>query len=310
MILAFTPNPAFDETYIAPRLQLDASHRVSLQHRQAGGKGVNVAKVLHSQGIPVRALCPLGGDTGELFATQLRGENVQLVQVPVSAATRRSMAFHDAQANITSVFNESGQPLSAAEWQGVEEEFARLLPEAQAVVVCGSWPTGTDFSRMQSLVNRATSQGIWTLVDTSGPNLLRAAECAAVLKPNEHELREATGCSTLAQGARLLLERGAAEVFVSAGAAGIYHFTKNNERIAHAKLARTLQGNPTGAGDSAVAALAAGIVRGLDREQTLRLAVAWSAATVLMPMAGKLSPEHLGLLNESEYRLVDSAHMI
>ncbi|XQN49525.1 1-phosphofructokinase, partial [Glutamicibacter creatinolyticus] len=39
----------------------------------------------------------------------------------------------------------------------------------------------------------------------SGEALLQAARAGAVLKPNEHELREATGCSSLFQGARQLL---------------------------------------------------------------------------------------------------------
>lgn len=47
-----------------------------------------------------------------------------------------------------------------------------------------------------------------------------------------------------------------------------------------------VKGNPTGAGDSAVAGLLSGLVEGLDWPDRLRRAVALSTATVLSPTAG------------------------
>lgn len=49
-------------------------------------------------------------------------------------------------------------------------------------------------------------------------------------------------------------------------------------------------GNPTGAGDAAVAALAAGLVDQLPWPERLREAVAASAAAVLHPVAGGFDP--------------------
>ncbi|CAM5737049.1 1-phosphofructokinase family hexose kinase OS=Streptomyces tendae OX=1932 GN=GUR47_26475 PE=3 SV=1 [Streptomyces tendae] len=48
-----------------------------------------------------------------------------------------------------------------------------------------------------------------------------------------------------------------------------------------------VRGNPTGAGDSAVAGLLSGLVEHLPWPQTLARAVALSAATVLAPVAGE-----------------------
>ncbi len=47
-----------------------------------------------------------------------------------------------------------------------------------------------------------------------------------------------------------------------------------------------VRGNPTGAGDSAVAGLLSGLVEGLDWPGRLTRAVALSAATVAAPTAG------------------------
>jgi tagatose 6-phosphate kinase len=48
-----------------------------------------------------------------------------------------------------------------------------------------------------------------------------------------------------------------------------------------------VRGNPTGAGDSAVAGLLSGLVEGLDWPERLRRAAALSAATVPAPTAGE-----------------------
>lgn len=310
MILSFTPNPAMDETYLTPNLKLDSSHRVTLQHRQAGGKGINVAKVLHSQGIDVEVICPLGGSLGEQFAVELGQQGIAINPVRTSVPTRRSMAFHDAESDMTSIFNETGTALATAEWSRIEDEFQALLSTASAVAICGSWPPGTPKETISRLIGHATGQGLWTVVDTSGQNLLLAAKCGAVLKPNDHELREATGCASIGGGARELLRLGAPEVYVSAGAQGLYHFTRETPLVAHAKLNRTLSGNPTGAGDSAVAAIASGFVQLLNREAILRRAVAWSAATVLMPTAGSLSPQHIELARDTNYRIIPANEQI
>ena len=304
MILTLTPNPAIDETYSAPAVAVDASHRVVRSHSQAGGKGLNVARVLHSQDAAVHALFPAGGATGLELTAELSAAGIAFTAVPVAGATRRSMAFVDARADTTTIFNEAGSALDAAEWESLTESYLELLEHARAVAICGSWPPGTERETLRTLIRAAVQREIYTVVDTSGPLLLDAAACGAVLKPNDHELLAATGAGSLSEGAARLLERGAAEIYLSAGANGLYHFTGETPLVAHARLPRKLAGNPTGAGDSAVAALLSSSVASLDREATLRRAVAWSASTVLMPTAGALSPEHEALLADVIYRIL------
>lgn len=310
MILAFTPNPAVDETYTAPGAAIDSSHRVTLRHRQAGGKGLNVARVLHSQGFAVRALFPSGGSSGADFIAELQLAQIPFTAVPVAPATRRSMSFYDPEANTTSIFNEAGYPLGAEDWMRVGAAFAEGVETAQAVAICGSWPAETDQELIRGFIARATQKDLFTLVDTSGPLLLEAAASGAVLKPNEHEILAATGAASLLEAANDLLRRGASEVYLSAGERGLYHFTSETPLVAHARLGRVLVGNPTGAGDSAVAAILASHSLSSTREQTLRRAVSWSASTVLMPTAGVLSPEQEALNNEVHYRILPEGEEI
>jgi fructose-1-phosphate kinase PfkB-like protein len=132
--------------------------------------------------------------------------------------------------------------------------------------------------------------GVPVIADTSGPALLRAADAGAdVLKPNAAELIEATGITDPVEGARSLIARGAELVLLSLGADGMLAVTASD--LVHARLDERLAGNPTGAGDAGVAACAVLYAAGeRDPEQILRRATAWSAAAVLTPLAGDISP--------------------
>ncbi|MFD2355871.1 PfkB family carbohydrate kinase [Nonomuraea ferruginea] len=50
MILTVTLNAALDVTYETPQISWDGVNRVAAVHRRAGGKGVNVARVLAALG--------------------------------------------------------------------------------------------------------------------------------------------------------------------------------------------------------------------------------------------------------------------
>src|SRR5699024_10184550 len=144
-----------------------------------------------------------------------------------------------------------------------------------------------------------------TIVDTSGPGLLEAAQAGAhVLKPNAQELREATGHHCPLEGAAELLSLGAEVIFVSQGEDGL--LVVSAEGSLHARLPHPLHGNPTGAGDAVVAAIAASIhdagPRTWDVRETLRRAVAWSAAAVLMPQAGEIAAEHKKFYQDVQIR--------
>jgi tagatose 6-phosphate kinase len=64
MIVAVCLNPAIDITYTVAQLRPGTSHRVLEVRRRAGGKGVNVAAILHQQGVDAVVTGPRGGSTG------------------------------------------------------------------------------------------------------------------------------------------------------------------------------------------------------------------------------------------------------
>ena len=294
-ILTVTANPALDLTYAIPRLTPGESHRVASPLLRAGGKGINVARVVHQTGRPAFAVAPVGGAAGTEFRAELAASGVPHALTRVAATTRRSMAFGDGAAGETSIFNEAGGPLTPAEWEDLFRLVDAHLAGAAVLVGAGSLPDGAAPHFYADLVLRARAHGVPSIIDTSGGALLVAAGAGAdVVKPNHHELLDATGAPTIDAGARMLLDRGARTVVVSCGEQGMYLY-RLNEPPLQATLPR-FDGNPTGAGDAAVAAIAVALAEGITSGETLlRRATAWSAAAVLMPAAGELDASYRAL---------------
>lgn len=299
MILTITPNPALDVTYALDSLELGASHRVRQPVTKAGGKGINVASVAHAQGSEVHVITTGGGAAGDLLASDLTTRGLPATITQLSAETRRSTAIVTSNGEAT-LLNEIGRSLTPDELQALAVSVREHAGQARVVVLSGSLPPSQETDIVATLLDAAGD--VPTIVDTSGSGLLAAAEAGAtLLKPNQAELAAATGISDPELGARHLLERGAQFVVVSLGAEGMFIVQANTDAVLHARIATPLIGNPTGAGDAAVAAIA----QVVDREgaptpehlpDMLRRAVAWSAAAVLCPQAGDISPRHRELL--------------
>ncbi|KJL25214.1 Tagatose-6-phosphate kinase [Microbacterium oxydans] len=290
MILTVTANPALDLTWRVDRLVEGGTHRAEAGAARAGGKGLNVARVAHTEGAAVLAVTTVGGRVGEEFAEELRASGVPHALVPVSAQTRRSIAVVDETLGDTTIINERGVNPTDVEWAALLAEVVERLAGARVLVVSGSVPPGAPESLIPMLIAVGRDAGVPVIVDTSGPALLLAADAGAtVLKPNAAELVEATGNADPVDGARSLIARGAELVLLSLGAEGMLAVTATE--LVHARLDEPLSGNPTGAGDAGVAACAVLYAAGVrDPEQILRRATAWSAAAVLSPLAGDISP--------------------
>lgn len=302
MILTVTLNAALDVTYDVDALVPHGSHRVRRVRERAGGKGVNVASVLHAMGHRVVATGLAGGGTGRQLRDDLRRRGIDHDFVAVAGESRRTVTVVDAASGDATIFNEPGPEVSGVEWRHalgvVEELVVRRRPAV--VVLAGSLPRGLDGTAYGELVEAVRRRGARTVLDADGPTLLAAVAARPdVVKPNLAELLAATGCGDLASGAARLHELGAGTVVVSAGPDGVTAVSPTGATTT-VRPPEALAGNPTGAGDAMVAALAAGLADGLgaddDWREVLADAVAWSAAAVLQPLAGAVDPDDVARL--------------
>lgn len=293
MILTVTLNAALDVTYRVDALVPDASHRVRSVHQRAGGKGINVARVLHGQGRPVTCLGFLGGSAGASIAMDLDGAGIPAAMTTIAGESRRTVSVVSAATGGSTLFNEPGPRVTDDEWRGLLAQCARSLAAASVMVISGSLPPGTPPDAYGQLARAAHVAGVRVIVDADGGALARSLDAAPdVVKPNAAELRAATGLDDASAAMRSLLDAGAGAVVATFGAQGIRALAM--EGAWSAGLARpVVVVNPTGAGDAVAAALAAGLEDGRDWASMLGDAVAWSAAAVATPLAGDLDAKAL-----------------
>ncbi len=307
MILTVTLNTALDLTYRVPRLDVHGSHQVREVTERPGGKGLNVARVLAALGHETVATGFAGGLTGgELRALLAQQPGITDALVPIEGNTRRTVGVVDESSGDATQLNEPGPHISPGEWAAFLDTYANLLrgegtavdtdagaapgTRVAAVALCGSLPPGVPVGAYAQLIREAHAADVPVVLDTSGEPLRRGlAARPDLVKPNAGELAGITGTTEPLRAARAAQRRGAHSVAVSMGSEGMLLVTP--EGTWQAAPPAPIAGNPTGAGDSAVAGLLSGMVEGLPWPDRLARAVALSAATVRAPTAGEFDEE-------------------
>ncbi|WP_329218493.1 1-phosphofructokinase family hexose kinase [Streptomyces sp. NBC_01485] len=287
MILTVTLNTALHVTYRVPALRPHTSHRVTDVRERAGGKGLNVARVLAALGHEVTVTGFVGGATGRVVQEQLAPvAGIVDALVPVAGATRRTVAVVDARTGDTTRLDEPGPVVVPAEWSAFQEVYGELVAGADAVALCGSLPPGVTVGAYAGLIRTARAAGVPVLLDTSGEPLRRGVAARPdIVKPNAEELAELTGSHDPLRATQDARRRGARSVVTSLGAEGLIAATPEGRW--RATPPARIPGNPTGAGDSASAGLLSGLVDQLPWPERLSRAVALSAATVRAATAGE-----------------------
>lgn len=284
MILTVTLNLALDVTYHVAGFEPGSATRVEDVARRAGGKGVNVARVLHQLGHQVVVFGMAGGFTGHAATAELKSAGLRHELVEIASESRLTVAVVDREGSATT-FNEPGPQVTAAEWDAARSRLTDLIASSSAVVLSGSLPPGIPANAYAQLIEAATHAGVPALLDSAGDALrLGVAAHPEIVKINASELSGVIGEDEVAAGAAALQRAGARAVVVTEGPAGLTCFT--GEDVWRAAPPEALTGNPTGAGDAASAALVVGMLNAVPWPKRLADAVALSAAAVCAPLAG------------------------
>jgi 1-phosphofructokinase len=290
VIVTVTANPSLDRTVQVRKLVRGGLNRASSIRVDPGGKGINVARALVSNGTPVRAVVAAGGVEGEQLVAMLAGFDIDVVRVPAVGPVRINMSVVEPDATVTK-FNEPGPWLDAREASALLETVLRQAEGACWVVIAGSLPPGVKETYYADIVRRVARHDVPVVVDTSGPALREAVAAGpALVKPNVEELEEAAEhrvevVADVVSAAHGLLAKGAGSVLASLGRDGAV--LVNGKGCWHAEAPATSQ-NSVGAGD---ALLAGFLSRGGKGPQALATGVAWGAAAAALPGSAMPRPQ-------------------
>lgn len=295
MITTVTLNAAIDKTYEMASFHIHQVNRTKTAFSEPGGKGINVAKVLHALNVPVTASGIVGGFNGKQICMLLDEIGLQHDFVHIQDESRLCLNIIEPAGEQTEIL-ESGPGVSRTDWEALKEKFLQLITNSETVVLSGSLPMGLPKGAYGELIKMARLK-TRVILDTSGPALEEAlAAKPFMIKPNEQEFEDILGRSVSdeAEMAKILNEwktYGIPVVVVTLGDRGAMVLA--NGEIYKVTAPTISAVNPVGSGDAFTAGMASGFEKGWPIEETLKLAAATGAANALEAKAGVIDLKKL-----------------
>lgn len=288
LVVTLTLNPALDLTTSVDCIVPFQKLRCGPMRRDAGGGGINVARVLQRWGGSVLAIHTAGGATGEKLKRLIAQEGLRCEVLPLVADTREDFTVYETQTGRQFRFIEPGAALLAEDVDRCEAALAAIRPAPAYVVASGSLPPGSPTDAYARCVASARAVGARAVLDASGPALARALEQGVFLvKPNQRELTELfdrkleTRTEQVA-ACRDLVRSGRAEIVaLTLAEQGALAVTRTGSWYAAAPAVRAV--STVGAGDSFLGTMLWRLLCGDEVQQALRYGVAAGSASLLAP---------------------------
>ena len=193
MITTVTMNASLDKLYRIERLRDGTVMRVSEVSNTAGGKGLNVAKMLARLGCPVAVSGLLGDANCEPFERMLHDFGIENRFVRVHGETRRNLMLLGTDGVERKINFPAFPDLEYADY--LLRQIALLaVKRTDAVVISGSLPQRFPAHAVADLMRELRGLGKDIVLDTSGEALVLAAAAGPVLvKPNRREASQLLG---------------------------------------------------------------------------------------------------------------------
>jgi len=272
-------------------------------HIHTGGQGVWQARMLLRFDVSVTLCCVLTGETGTVARHLLEDEGITVAAVTRDG--RGSAYLHDRRGGErVEIAEEEGDPLGRHE---LDEVYSLMIREGLASkLVILSGPTGDDalpadtYRRLAADLREA---GATVIVDLAGERLAAAVDGGVdVLKLSDEELEEdgladSDDDGPVIAAMRALRERGARTVIVTRAhdplllldEEGVLEITPPSLEVADTR----------GAGDSLVAGVVAGLVRGESVREAITLGAAAGALNVTRHGLGTGDPDAIAQLRKT-----------
>jgi fructose-1-phosphate kinase PfkB-like protein len=205
----------------------------------AGGKGINVARVLRALGDRAPLLIPIGVDDAPRYESLLAAEGAEITAVEVPGGVRVASIYLEEAVDRITVVNDAGWPMTGADWDRVRATARGLISPGDVVLCMGSFPLDLPVGSLGALIDDVHAAGARILVDTAPQWLPEAvAHGADVVTPNldeaeatiaeagsdvmaSHTLSPDTVRPRAEEAARVLCAQGARIALVTAGSAGV-----------------------------------------------------------------------------------------
>lgn len=286
-ILTLTVNPAVDRIVTVDRLVFEDRAYIESMTEAAGGRGINVSRVLNGFGAKTTAITTSGREVGRTFEEKLKEDKFDKEIVKIRSNIRLNIAISDHQ-GLSVKLNERGPKLSKLEQDRISRAVEDLLPNASWLMLCGSVPPGVDSRFYTRLIERAAQHRVETLLDTDGDALLHGLEAQpTIVKPNQSEAERLLNSPLITRSAQIeavqrIRALGPKSVVLSLGSRGVIAAT-SSEGVLEVVPPQIHSLCPIGAGDAMSAAIVWALNKGESFGDALRWGVAAGTASSKLP---------------------------
>lgn len=287
LLLTVTMNPALDKTVSVDGFELGSTNRIRSMRLDAGGKGINVAKVLKGFDTNVSAFGLQAGSMGKAMRQKLTALGIPHRFLEAEGETRTNLKIVDERSQVTTELNEPGFRVTPELLEELVGEYRQALDDAAVVVLSGSLPPGAPADFYRTLIQIAKEKQVPAILDADGMALAHGVKASPyAIKPNLRELERLTGLALksdedILAAARQLISEGTQLVLVSMGGEGSLLVSKG--LAIRAKPFPIKPQSTVGAGDSMVAALAYSLLNEQPPETIARLTSAAGTITATKP---------------------------
>lgn len=296
-------NPSVDISYHLAEFTLNNVNRVTNVGKTAGGKGLNVARVIHLLETPVIATGILGGTLGNFIENQLDRDGIDHDFLKTNQESRNCIAILHG-GNQTEIL-EAGPQFSENEKNRFITHFKNLLKKGTLITISGSLPRGLDASVYVEMIRLANQEQIPVLLDCSGKIMEKVLQDSDgtpyLIKPNMDELNQLLQKNIDAEDLKGLrtallnpLFDGIEWVVVSLGSKGA--FIKHRHEYFQVKIPSVFVVNPVGSGDSTIAGLAVAISKGKSPEEIMKTAMTTGILNALEKQTGFIDKDKFDLI--------------
>ncbi|EOD3706856.1 TPA: 1-phosphofructokinase [Staphylococcus aureus] len=279
MIYTVTFNPSIDYVIFTNDFKIDGLNRATATYKFAGGKGINVSRVLKTLDVESTALGFAGGFPGKFIADTLNNSAIQSNFIEVDEDTRINVKLKTGQ---ETEINAPGPHITSAQFEQLLQQIKNTTSE-DIVIVAGSVPSSIPSDAYAQIAQITAQTGAKLVVDAEKELAESVLSYHPLfIKPNKDELEVMFNTTVnsdedVIKYGRLLVDKGAQSVIVSLGGDGAIYVDKEISIKAVNPQGKVV--NTVGSGDSTVAGMVAGIASGLTIEKAFQQAVACGTAT-------------------------------
>lgn len=276
MILIVTLNPLLERRFYFDTINLREVNRNSATKISAGGKGINISRQLKKFNVKSFNYFISGGINGKIFRESLKAENLDFSFLSIKSETRHAaVVISKNDKSVTSFFSENPH-IQQEEVNKFKNKLEKMIQNCEIVIFSGSSPCRETDSIIPYGIELANKYDKVSLCDTYGKHLRDCIDASPTMIHNNFaELSNTFSVSldsekSVVDFLSFLYKKNIKRAFLTNGSNNFY--ASNFNYFYKVKPLKVQEIDPTGSGDSFVAAIINSWINSDVFENSLRFA--------------------------------------